>query len=49
MKNESERIVFFLMDYLAIMGLFVFVSHYISTGLRLIKGEDKDAGKNVKR
>ena len=46
--DESERIVFFLMDYLAIMGLFVFVSHYISTGLRyFIQGEaNKNAGKN---
>ena len=49
--DESERIVFFLMDYLAIMGLFVFVSHYISTGLRYFirGGANKNAGKNVRK
>jgi hypothetical protein len=45
------NLVFFLMDYLAIMGLFVFVSHYISTGLRYFiqGGANKNAGKNVRK
>lgn len=49
--DESERIVFFLMDYLAIMGVFVFVSHYISTGLRCFiqGGANKNADKNVRK
>jgi hypothetical protein len=39
------------MDYLAIMGLFVFVSHYISTGLRCFiqGGANKNADKNVRK
>ena len=30
----EESLVLFLLDYLAIMGLFVFISHYISEGIR---------------
>lgn len=49
--DESEPVVFFLIDYLAIMGLFVIISHYISMGLRhfIQGGAVKNAGKNVRR
>ena len=30
----TEPIVLFFLDYLAIMGLFVFISHYTSEGIR---------------
>ncbi|MDF2633052.1 MAG: rane protein [Caproiciproducens sp.] len=30
----EETLVFFFMDYLAIMGLFICVGHYLSVGLR---------------
>lgn len=29
----SEPVIFFILDYLAIMGLFVFIGHYLSKGL----------------
>ena len=29
----SEPVIFFILDYLAVMGLFVFAGHYISKGL----------------
>lgn len=29
----SEHVIFFLLDYLAVMGLFVFIGHYLSKGL----------------
>ena len=29
----SESVIFFLLDYLAVMGLFVFIGHYLSRGL----------------
>ena len=29
----SEPVIFFLLDYLAVMGLFVFIGHYLSKGL----------------
>ena len=32
--DPEEPVVLFLLDYLAIMGLFVFISHYISEGIR---------------
>lgn len=32
--DPEEPFVLFLLDYLAIMGLFVFISHYISEGIR---------------
>ena len=38
--DESEQFVFFLLDHFVIMGLFVFVSHYISTGLKRRKEGD---------
>ena len=49
--DENERVVFFLIDYLAIMGLFVFTSHYISMVLRhfIQGGAVKNAGKNVRK
>ncbi len=48
--DDSEQIVFFLLDYLAIMGLFIFISHYISIGLRqFIQGGIKNADKNAGR
>ena len=31
----SEPVVFFLLDYLAVMGLFVFVGYYVSRGDRI--------------
>ena len=30
----EEPLIFFLLDYLAAMGLFVFVGHYIATAIR---------------
>lgn len=31
--DMSEPVIFFLLDYLAVMGLFVFIGHYLSKGL----------------
>lgn len=30
----DEPIIFFIADYIAVMGLFVFVGHYLSDGIR---------------
>lgn len=30
----GEPLIFFLLDYIAVMGLFVFIGHYISKGLK---------------
>ena len=35
--DTSEPVVLFLLDYLAIMGTFVFAGHYLSKVLKLIK------------
>ena len=35
--DTSEPVILFLLDYLAIMGTFVFAGHYLSKVLKLIK------------
>lgn len=35
--DASEPLILFYLDYIAIMGLFVFAGHYISKALKLIK------------
>ena len=37
----SEPVIFFLLDYLAVLGLFVFVGHYMSRGLISLKKRQK--------
>lgn len=32
--DQSEPLILFLLDYLAIMGLFVWIGHYLSVGIR---------------
>lgn len=32
----EEPMIFFVLDYLSIMGLFIFIGHYISVLLRII-------------
>ena len=32
--NFEEPLILFLLDYVSIMGLFVFISHYFAAGLR---------------
>ena len=41
--DDSEPLIFFFIDYLAIMGLFVFVGHYLSGWLKRLdeKGSHK--------
>ena len=38
----DEPLVFFLADYIAIMGLFVMIGHYFSEGLRRIVKKRKE-------
>lgn len=33
----EEPLILFVLDYLAVMGLFVFIGHYIAAGLRRVK------------
>lgn len=40
----EEPLILFLLDYVSIMGLFVFISHYLATGLRW-KQQKKATGK----
>ena len=37
----SEPVVFFLLDYLAVMGLFVFFGHYFGKSLLKVKKKEK--------
>ncbi len=37
----EEPLALFLLDYLAIMGLFVFIAHYCSSGIRNLSKTDK--------
>lgn len=41
--DDSEPLIFFFIDYLAIMGLFVFVGHYLAGWLKRLdkKGSHK--------
>ena len=32
--NFEEPLVFFMADYMAVMGLFVFIGHYLTKGLK---------------
>lgn len=32
--NFEEPLVFFIADYMAVMGLFVFIGHYLTKGLK---------------
>ena len=34
--NYDEPLVFFYLDYMAVMGLFIFIGNYACAGLRLI-------------
>ena len=34
--NFDEPLIFFLLDYIAVLGLFVFVGHYLSVGLKYL-------------
>ncbi|MDE7193007.1 MAG: hypothetical protein K2O14_03450, partial [Oscillospiraceae bacterium] len=38
----EEPLIFFILDYMAIMGLFVFVGHYISVILRRAGKKNED-------
>lgn len=38
----EEPLIFFILDYMAIMGLFVFVGHYISVILRRVGRKNED-------
>ena len=40
---DSEPLIFFFIDYLAIMGLFVFIGHYLAGWLKRLdkKGSSK--------
>ena len=44
--DYEEPLLFFYMDYIAVMGLFVFLGYYVCVGLRMLgrdrKGEDTD-------
>lgn len=35
--DYEEPLVIFLLDYMAVMGLFIFISHYLAKGLRKVK------------
>ena len=41
--DDSEPLIFFFIDYLAIMGLFVFIGHYLAGWLKRLdkKGSSK--------
>lgn len=41
--DDSEPLIFFFIDYLAIMGLFVFIGHYLAGWLKRLdkKGHSK--------
>lgn len=39
--NFSEPVIFFLLDYLAVMGLFVFAGHYISKLLSFLQKRNR--------
>lgn len=35
-----EPLIFFLLDYIAVMGLFVFIGHYLSEGIKRLEKKD---------
>ena len=39
--DYEEPLVFFLLDYAAIMGLFVFLAYYVLEGLKQINGKQE--------
>lgn len=39
--DYEEPLVFFYLDYIAVMGLFIFIGNYVCAGLRLIGGRGK--------
>lgn len=41
----DEPLIFFLLDYIAVMGLFVFVGHYIAQGLKWANGRNNAISK----
>lgn len=41
----EEPMILFLLDYVSIMGLFVFISHYFATGLKQMQ-QKKVTGKS---
>ena len=55
LKNEfvffdfDEPLVFFIIDYIAVMGLFVFVGHYLSTVLKKFNFFAKEKTRNEKK
>ena len=42
--DDTEPLIFFFMDYLAIMGLFVFIGHYLSRLLRKAGSKKTESG-----
>ncbi len=40
--DYEEPLVFFFLDYIAVMGLFIFIGNYLCAGLRLIGGGRKN-------
>lgn len=42
--DDTEPIIFFFIDYLAIMGLFVFIGHYLSKLLRKVGNIKTESG-----
>ena len=42
--DDTEPLVFFFFDYLAIMGLFVFIGHYLAKLLRKADGKKAEPG-----
>ena len=39
----EEPLIFFLLDYMAVMGLFVFIGHYLAEGLKRCSRKRKKA------
>ena len=55
MKNQfvffdfGEPLILFILDYVAVMGLFVFIGHYISKGLAVLKKQNEVQPMNDKK
>ena len=46
--DYEEPIWSFYLDYICLMGLWIFIAHYVSKGLRKISGVKKAAAKKEK-
>lgn len=42
----EEPLIFFLLDYMAVMGLFVFIGHYLAEGLKRCSRKRKKNSKD---